>query len=85
MYIIIFQFLYKNILTFTNKDLRKSCEAKAEELRKELHSIEETFNVVEEDYINNMLYLMATSKIAEIKSRIEEKIIYLEDVMEDIA
>lgn len=46
-----------------NKDLRKSCEARAEELRKELHSIEETFNVVEEDYINNMLYLMATSRI----------------------
>lgn len=68
-----------------NKELRKLCEARAEELRKELHSIEETFNVVEEDYINNMLYLMATSKIAEIKSRIEEKIIYLEDVMEDIA
>lgn len=67
-----------------NKDLRKSCEARAEELRKELHSIEETFNVVEEDYINNMLYLMATSRIDEIKNRIEEKIIYLEGVMKEI-
>lgn len=68
-----------------NKDLRKSCEARAEELRKELHSIEETFNVVNEEYLNSMLYTIATSKIDEIKSRIEEKIIYLEDVMEDIA
>ncbi len=68
-----------------NKDLRKPCEARAEELRKELHSIEETFNVVNEEYLNSMLYTIATSKIDEIKSRIEEKIIYLEDVMEDIA
>ena len=68
-----------------NKDLRKSCEARAEELRKELHSIEETFNVVNEEYLNSMLYTIATSKIDEIKGRIEEKIIYLEDVMEDIA
>ncbi|MFR2300008.1 MAG: hypothetical protein ACLS6P_07110, partial [Clostridium paraputrificum] len=59
-----------------NKDLRKPCEARAEELRKELHSIEETFNVVNEEYLNSMLYTIATSKIDEIKSRIEEKIIY---------
>ncbi|MFQ9247478.1 MAG: hypothetical protein ACLR3R_08990 [Clostridium paraputrificum] len=56
-----------------NKDLRKPCEARAEELRKELHSIEETFNVVNEEYLNSMLYTIATSKIDEIKSRIEEK------------
>ena len=68
-----------------NKDLRKSCEARAEELRKELYSIEETFNVVEEDYINNILYLIAESKIKEIKDRLDYKISYLEDVMEEIA
>lgn len=68
-----------------NKDLRKSCEARAEELRKELYSIEETFNVVEEEYLNNMLYLMAISKIDEIKSRLDFKIDYLKNIMEDIA
>ena len=68
-----------------NKDLRKSCEIRAEELRKELYSIEETFNVVEEEYLNSMLYLIAESKINEIKSRLEEKINYLEDTMEEIA
>ncbi|WP_297713002.1 hypothetical protein [Clostridium sp.] len=68
-----------------NKDLRKSCEARAEELRKELHSIEETFNVVNEEYLNSMLYMIADRKIKEIKSRLDFKIDYLEDVMEDIA
>lgn len=68
-----------------NKELRKSCEARAEELRKELHSIEETFNVVNEEYLNSMLYMIADRKIKEIKSRLGFKIDYLKDVMEDIA
>lgn len=68
-----------------NKDLRKSCDARAEELRKELHSIEETFNVVDEEYLNSMLYMMADRKIKEIAERINFKISFLEDIMEEIA
>lgn len=68
-----------------NKELRKSCECRAEALRKELHSIEETFNVVDEEYLNSMLYMIADRKIKEIKSRLEFKFDYLEGVMEEIA
>lgn len=67
-----------------NKELRKSCEARAEELRKELHSIEETFNVVDEEYLNSILYTMAEYKLREIKNRLDSKIAYLSLVMEDI-
>ncbi len=68
-----------------NKELRKSCEARAEELRKELNSIEETFNVVDEEYLNSILYMIADRKIKDIKSRLDFKIDYLNDVMEEIA
>lgn len=68
-----------------NKELRKSCEARAEELRKELHSIEETFNVVNEEYLNSILYTIAEYKLREIKERLDSKIAYLSSVMEDIA
>ena len=68
-----------------NKELRKSCEAKAEELRKELHSIKETFNVVDEKYLNSILYTIAEHKLREIKNRLESKIEYLNDAMENIA
>lgn len=68
-----------------NKELRKVCEARAEELRKELHSIEETFNVVDEEYLNSILYTIAECKLREIKERLDSKIYYLESVMEDIA
>ena len=68
-----------------NKELRKSCEARAEELRKELHSIEETFNVVDEEYLNSILYTIAEYKLREIKNRLDSKIAYLSSVMEDIA
>lgn len=68
-----------------NKELRKSCEARAEELRKELHSIEETFNVVNEEYLNSILYMIAEYKLREIKERLNSKIAYLSSVMEDIA
>lgn len=64
-----------------NKSLRKACEQKAEELRAELHSIEKTMDIVEEEYINNMLYMLAVSKIAEVKARIAYKIEYLEGVL----
>ena len=78
---------YKKITTLgkINKTLRHASEEKVKELGVQLRDVLSTLEVPTEDYINNMLYLMATSKIAEIKSRIEEKIIYLEDVMEDIA
>lgn len=68
-----------------NKELRKSCEARAEELRKELHSIEETFNVVNEEYLNSILYTIAEYKLRGIKERLDSKIAYLSSVMEDIA
>lgn len=68
-----------------NKELRKSCEARAEELRKELHSIEETFNVVDEEYLNSILYTIAEYKLREIKNRLDSKIAYLSSMMEDIA
>ena len=68
-----------------NKELRKSCEARAEELRKELHSIEETFNVVDEEYLNSILYTIAEYKLREIKNRLDSKIAYLSSVMEDMA
>lgn len=78
---------YRKIETIgkLNKTLRKASETKVKELDVELRDILSTLEVPTEEYINNMLYLIATSKIAEIKGRIEEKIIYLEDVMEDIA
>lgn len=78
---------YRKIETIgkLNKTLRKASEARVKELGIELRDILDTLEVSTEEHINNMLYLIATSKIAEIKSRIEEKIIYLEDVMEDIA
>lgn len=64
-----------------NKSLRKACEQKAEELRAELHSIEATMEAPTEEYINNMLYILAVSKIAEVKARIDYKIEYLEGVL----
>lgn len=67
-----------------NKELRKSCEARAEELRKELHSIEETFNVADEEYLNSILYTLAEYKLREIKERLEKNIKYLSSVMEEI-
>ncbi|MDU5742035.1 MAG: hypothetical protein E6Z84_14880 [Clostridium sp.] len=78
---------YRKIATVgkINKILRHASEEKVKELGVQLRDILSTLEVATEEHINNMLYLIATSKIAEIKSRVEEKIIYLEDVMEDIA
>lgn len=64
-----------------NNDLRKSCEARAEELRNELHSIKETFDVVDEEYLNSMLYMIADRKIKEIVERIDLKINYLTEIL----
>lgn len=78
---------YRKITTVgkINKTLRHASEEKVKELGVQLRDILSTLEVPTEEYINNMLYLIATSKIDEIKSRIEEKIIYLEDIMEDIS
>ena len=72
-------------LGMLNKELKKSCEFRIEELRNELHIIEETFNVVDEKYLNSRLYNIAEYKLREIKDRIDSKIEYLSSVMEDIA
>ena len=41
--------------------------------------------MVDEEYINSMLYMIADRKIKEIKNRLDYKISYLENIMEDIA
>lgn len=64
-----------------NKSLKKSCDEKAEELRKELNSILETMDIIEESYINNMLYMLASGKLKEVKARIDWKINYLSEVL----
>ncbi|MGG7212071.1 hypothetical protein ACQPUY_00485 [Clostridium nigeriense] len=73
---------YRKITTVgrINKTLRHASEEKVKELGVQLRDILSTLEVPTEEHINNMLYLMATSKIAEIKSRIEEKIIYLDNL-----
>lgn len=77
---------YRKITTVgkINKTLRKACEAKTEELGRQLRDILSTLEIPSEEEINNSLYLIATSKIDEIKSRLEEKIKFLEEVMEEI-
>lgn len=64
-----------------NKTLRRASEVKINEKSSELRDILTTLEVPTEEYINNMLYMVATSKIAEIKKRIDSKIIYLEGVL----
>ncbi|MDU5721159.1 MAG: hypothetical protein E6Z86_03325 [Clostridium butyricum] len=78
---------YRKIETIgkLNKTLRRASEARVKELGIELRDILATLEVPTEDYINNMLYLMAESKIKEIKNRLDSKIAYLSSVMEDIA
>ena len=78
---------YRKITTVgkINKNLRKACEARITELGVELRSVLVTLEAPTEDYINNMLYLIADRKIKEIAERINFKIDYLENVMEEIA
>ena len=68
-----------------NKTLRRSCEAKIEELGKQLREILSTLEVSTEESINNRLYAIAEFKLREIKNRLDSKITYLENVMEEIA
>ncbi|WP_196001404.1 hypothetical protein [Clostridium sp. 1001271B_151109_B4] len=78
---------YRKITTVgkINKTLRRASEARVEALGVELRDILSTLEAPTEEYINNMLYLIAESKIKEIKSRLDSKIAYLGSVMEDIA
>ena len=68
-----------------NKTLRRTCETKIEELGKQLRDILSTLEVPTEESINNRLYAIAEFKLREIMKRLDYKISYLSQVMEDIA
>ena len=78
---------YRKIETIgkINKTLRRASEAKISELSSELRDILSTLEVPTEEYINNRLYAIAEFKLREIKNRLDSKITYLENVMEEIA
>ena len=57
---------------------------KVKELESELADVLTTLEVPTEDYINNSLWSIAESKLNEIKNRLDEKINYLEEAMEEI-
>lgn len=67
-----------------NKTLRRTCETKIEELGVQLRDILSTLEVPTEEYINNGLYAIAEFKLREINDRLDFKISYLENVMEEI-
>ena len=54
-----------------NKTLRRSCEAKIEELGKQLREILSTLEVSTEESINNRLWSIAEYKLREIKNRLD--------------
>ena len=64
--------------------LRRTCEAKIEELGKQLRDILSTLEVPTEESINNRLYAIAEFKLREIIKRLDYKISYLSQVMEEI-
>ena len=68
-----------------NRSLRKTCEAKIEELGKQLRDILSTLEVPTEESINNSLYSIAEYKLREIKNRVDYKITYLENIVEEMA
>ena len=68
-----------------NKTLRRTCEAKIEELGRQLRDILSTLEVPTEESINNRLYSIAEYKLREIKNRLDYKITYLENIVEEIA
>ena len=78
---------YRKIETIgkINKTLRRASESKISELSSELRDILSTLEVPTEEYINNRLYAIAEFKLREIKNRLDSKITYLENVMEEIA
>ena len=68
-----------------NKTLRRSCEARIEELGKQLREILSTLEVSTEESINNRLWSIAEYKLREIKNRLDYKITYLENIVEEMA
>lgn len=78
---------YRKIETIgkINKTLRRASESKISELSSELRDILSTLEVPTEESINNRLYAIAEFKLREIKNRLDSKITYLENVMEEIA
>jgi len=77
---------YRKITTVgkINKTLKKASEEKVKKLGVELRDVLATLEVPTEDYINNSLWSIAESKLNEIKNRLDEKINYLEEAMEEI-
>ena len=77
---------YRKIETIgkINKTLRRASEAKISELSSELRDILSTLEVPTEEYINNRLDAIAEFKLREIKNRLDYKISYLSQVMEEI-
>ena len=77
---------YRKIETIgkINKTLRRASEAKISELSSELRDILSTLEVPTEESINNRLYAIAEFKLREIKNRLDYKISYLSQVMEEI-
>lgn len=68
-----------------NKTIRKSAEEKTAELSGQLRDILGTLEAPDTEYINSMLYMMATSKVTELKNRLDVKIKYLTSIMEEVA
>lgn len=77
---------YRKIETIgkINETLRRASEAKISELSSELRDILSTLEVPTEESINNILYAIAEFKLREIKNRLDYKISYLSQVMEEI-
>ena len=77
---------YRKIETIgkINKTLRRASESKISELSSELRDILSTLEVQTEESINNRLYAIAEFNLREIKNRLDYKISYLSQVMEEI-
>lgn len=78
---------YRKIETIgkINKTLRRASESKISELSSELRDILSTLEVPTEESINNRLYAIAEFKLREIKNRLDYKITYLENIVEEMA
>lgn len=78
---------YRKIETIgkINKTLRRASESKISELSSKLRDILSTLEVPTEESINNRLYAIAEFKLREIKNRLDYKITYLENIVEEMA
>ena len=77
---------YRKIETIgkINKTLRRASESKISELSSKLRDILSTLEVPTEESIYNRLYAIAVFNLTEIKNRLDYKISYLSQVMEEI-